>query len=115
MDRIATLILPAAILGVALMYRFGVFRGRLNSRFNKIINLDEVIFPGLEKDLADRADILCFWICITAAALMVINSVLSALFPSIPNVGLIYLLVSLPGAVLFRLIYFYKKTKRSRG
>ena len=54
MDNIANVLFVGVILIIALMYRFGVFRGKLNTRFNKIINLDEVVFPGLEKSLADR-------------------------------------------------------------
>jgi len=112
-DVIGDLGLGFSIFIYALMYKYGYFRGKQNNRLRKIINMDDVIFGGVDEMLAKKADTICFWICTLMACLVAANGILIATL-KIFNISMILVLTAFPGAAIFRLAFIYfKRSARS--
>ncbi|MDD5491993.1 MAG: hypothetical protein PHV60_04860 [bacterium] len=114
-ENLFNIAIGVAIFIYALMYRYGYFRGKQNSRFRKIINMDEFLFPNLNEEIAHRADILSFWVCSFMAVLIVLNGIESALTSIIPNISMIFIVISFPGVLILRIIYILVKKNKSKN
>lgn len=109
MDSILNIGLALGILFIAQMYKNGSFRGKQNNRLAKIINFDDFIFPYIDKRLVDKADQWSSIICIVMAILTAVNGVLILVSPKVPNESMIFLVVAIPGAMIFRTIFIFMK------
>jgi hypothetical protein len=112
MKNLINLAIAFVMLLYALMFRYGYFRGKQNNKYRKTINLDEILFPGLDENLAHRVDLICFWVVLCMTMLTAINGGMSALFTSVPNVSMIFLVIAFPGVMIFRFFYICVKRKK---
>ncbi|MBK6880618.1 MAG: hypothetical protein IPN65_03360 [Elusimicrobia bacterium] len=110
MENIFSVGIGYGIVIYGLMFRDGWFSGKKNDRYRKIFSFDDVFFPGLDEKKGEKADTICFRVSVLMGILLALNGVLSAFFRAIPNIGMIFIVVSFPGLMIFRFIYlFFKK------
>ena len=96
---------------VVLMFKSGYFHGSQNTKFQRIIDFDKVLFPDINKPTLIRtADKLAFNVCLICAVLTSSSGVLTYLDPNVPNIGFLFMLIGFLGSWIIRygFIYFNK-------
>lgn len=107
MENLFSIGIGYGIVIYGLMFRDGWFRGKKNNRYRKMFNFDDAFFPGLDEKKGQKADTICFRVSVLMGILLALNGVLSAFFSMIPNIGMIFVIISFPGLMIFRFIYLF--------
>lgn len=111
-EHVLSFALGAAMIVYALMFKYGVFRGVENSTYKKIVNLEELLWGNLPENFGKGVDSISFWIALAMGIAIVANAILNLLFPTIPIVSMIFLLVALPGIMVARILMAYRYKSR---
>lgn len=110
-EHLFNLVFGFGLLIYALMFKYGYFRGKQNNRFNKILNMDELIFPTVTEEISQQADKICFKVAALMALLTALNGVLSYEY-GVENYSFVFFVVAFPGLMFFRTVFLYIKTKK---
>lgn len=93
----------------AFMFKEGLFRGKLNNRFRKVINLEELFFGNISEELGKKADAICFKITFLMSICIILNGVLGLIWHSVPTISFIFMIIAFPIVIIFRFLYVYLK------
>jgi len=98
---------------IALMFLEGIWHGKGKIVKTKL-DIDKLFFSEIkDKRIFNSADQLAFVICLIMACFTLLNGILSALVPTIPNVSGIFIFIAVilswPIRILFIFIYRNKK------
>jgi len=111
--QIVSFALGIVLMAYAFMFKEGVFRGQMNSRFKRIINWENLVAGPLPELFLQMLDVTSFWVISLMALFCVLNGILSYLF-NVPIISMLFVVVAFPGVMLFRLFLIFKAKPKSK-
>ncbi|MFA5162762.1 MAG: hypothetical protein WC421_11035 [Elusimicrobiales bacterium] len=113
-ENFMSIIFGYGVMIYALMFKEGLFSGKLNTRFRKVVALEKLFFGTISESVISEADSICFKIAILMSIAIMLNGFVSLFWPLVPNISLAFAIVAFPGVMVFRMVYILYRKQREQ-
>jgi hypothetical protein len=109
----ANIVSAFGLVFVGLLFYIGYFRNKIRP-LGFVFNFDVIFIPNIDsEDLIIEGDKIAFYCCALFASLELLSTLVSLVFPDVPNIGLVFFATGLLLAYPLRIFFIRRQWKKS--